>query len=58
MERVSENVKERDQEMVEKERRRYGGKEIIGRGIMERRRMANARKYGDDGEEGLVEEER
>jgi hypothetical protein len=30
MERVSENVNERDQEMVEKERRRDGGKEILG----------------------------
>ncbi len=52
-----EMVEKRDQKMVEKERGRDGEKEILG-GIMERRRMANARKYGDDGEEGMEEEER
>ncbi len=50
-------VNERDRKMVEKERKWDGEKEIIG-DIIKRRRMANARKHEDDGEEGMVEEER
>ncbi len=46
--------------MVEKERRLDGGERYNGMegGMMEIGRTANARKYGDDGEEGMEEEER